>query len=205
MKILKSSLLALAIVASLGACVGTNDNAREPRSLATTIDDATITGSVKTLLLADERTKGFDINVNTSKGVVTLRGGADSQAARRAATEIAAGADGVRSVDNRLVVAAAGSERREDANTATASGEVREAMDESGDGIDDAWITGKVKSQLLADTRVAGMQIDVDTQGNIVTLSGTAGSGAARQAAIDIAAGTRGVHHVEADRLLVVN
>ena len=39
-------------------------------------------------LLADERTKGFDVNVDTMKGVVTLRGGADSQAAKQAAQEL---------------------------------------------------------------------------------------------------------------------
>lgn len=204
MKILKSSLLAFAIAASLGACMGTNDNARSPRSLATTLDDASITAAVKSMLLADERTKGFDINVNTSKGVVILRGGADSVRAKLDATRIAGSADGVRRVDNRLVVATDDSERRQDADTATASGDVREAMDESGDGIDDAWITSKVKAQLLADTSVAGTKIDVDTQANVVTLSGTTRTNAERLTAIRIATATRGVHHVEAGRLIVV-
>jgi hyperosmotically inducible protein len=204
MKILTHAVLALAITAGLGACMGTNDNARAPRTLGTTLSDSAITAAVKTSLLADERTKGFDINVNTSKGVVTLRGGADSARAKRDATRVAGSVDGVQRVENRLVVATDDSERRQDADTATASGEVREAMDESGDSIDDAWITGKVKAQLLADTDVAGTKIDVDTQANVVTLSGTTKTHAERLAAIRIAAATRGVHHVEADGLLVV-
>ena len=53
---------------------------------------------------------------------------------------------------------------------------VREKMDEAGDGIDDAWITSKVKTQLLADDQVKGTQINVDTKGNVVTLTGTAPS-----------------------------
>jgi hyperosmotically inducible protein len=204
MKILQSATLAFAIAASLGACMNTDDNAGAKRNLATTLDDASITASVKSMLLADERTKGFDINVNTSQGEVTLRGGADSAKARRDAGLIAGSADGVRRVDNRLVVAADDSERRQDADKATASGDVREAMDETGDGIDDAWITGKVKTQLLADTEVAGMKIDVDTKANVVTLTGSTETATARLAAIRIAAATRGVLRVEADGLRVV-
>ncbi|WP_343195855.1 BON domain-containing protein [Arenimonas daejeonensis] len=93
-------------------------------------------------------------------------------------------------IKNELTVAADGTEARQDANTATASGEVREAMDEAGDGIDDAWITSKVKSQLLADTAVKGTQINVDTKANVVTLTGTAESAVAKDAAVRIAAGT---------------
>lgn len=204
MKIIHQTLLACGIALSLGACMNTDDNAGAKRNLATTIDDATITASVKSMLLADERTKGFDINVNTSKGVVTLRGGADSQAAKNAASEVARKADGVRSVSNQLIVAADDSEARQEADKATASGDVREAMDESGDGIDDAWITGKVKSQLLADTTVAGTKIDVDTQANVVTLTGTADSQAAKDAAIRIAQTTKGVLRVNASGLRVV-
>ncbi|WP_146907726.1 BON domain-containing protein [Arenimonas daejeonensis] len=190
MKILKTTLLAFAIAACVGACMNTDDNAGAKRNLATTLDDASITAAVKSMLLADERTKGFDINVNTSKGVVTLRGGADSAKAKKDASLIAGSADGVRRVDNRLIVATDDSERRQDADKATASGDVREALDETGDGIDDAWITSKVKTQLLADTEVAGTMIDVDTKANVVTLTGTTPTATARLAAIRIAAGT---------------
>jgi hyperosmotically inducible protein len=204
MKILKTTLLAFAIAAAVGACMNTDDNAGAKRNLATTLDDASITAAVKSMLLADERTKGFDINVNTSKGVVTLRGGADSAKAKNDATLVAGSADGVRRVDNRLTVATDDSERRQEADKATASGDVREAMDESGDGIDDAWITSKVKTQLLADTAVAGTKIDVDTKANVVTLTGTTDTSTARLAAIRIASATRGVLRVEADGLRVV-
>ncbi len=78
-----------------------------------------------------------------------------------------------------------------------------EALDESGDSIDDAWITSKVKTQLLADAAVKGTMINVDTQANVVTLTGTAPSTAARAKAIEIAAATKGVKTVVADQLLV--
>jgi hyperosmotically inducible protein len=204
MNAMKTSLLATALCLGLGASpVFAEDAAAPERTAAQAIDDATITASIKTKLLADERTKGFDINVDTMKGVVTLRGGADSQAAKQAAQEVAGQAEGVVLIKNELVVAADDSEARQDADTATASGEVREKMDEAGDGIDDAWITSKVKTQLLADAAVKGTQIDVDTKANVVTLTGTAESQAAKDAAIRIAAGTTGVQKVVADQLLV--
>jgi osmotically-inducible protein OsmY len=204
MKILKATLLGAAIVIALGACAGTVTTDKSgTRSVETAIDDATITGSVKSKLLADERTKGFDINVDTARGVVTLTGGADSQMSKSTAGSLAASATGVVRVKNNITVAAAGSERREDANTATASGEVRETMDESGDGIDDGWITTKVKSQLLADPGTKGLNIMVETHANIVHLSGMAATAASRDLAISIARNTRGVRGVDATRLRI--
>ena len=206
MKILKATLLGAAIVIALGACAGTVTTDKSgTRSVETAVDDATITGSVKSKLLADERTKGFDINVDTARGVVTLTGGADSQMSKNTAGSLAASATGVVRVNNQLMVRAAGSESRQDANTATASGEVREAMDESGDGIDDGWITTKVKSQLLADPGTKGLNIMVDTHANIVHLSGMAATTASRELAISLARNTKGVRGVDATRLRVGN
>jgi hyperosmotically inducible periplasmic protein len=203
MKAFQTTLLAAAIVLGAGACTAHADEPSTKRTLGQTIDDATITAGIKTKLLADERTQGFDINVTTKSGIVTLEGGADSLDAKRAAGDIARQAEGVVMIQNKLIVAAPHSEARQDANTATASGEVREAMDESGDGIDDGWITTKVKAQLLADEMVKGTMINVDTHANVVTLTGTAQSAAARTKAIELAASTKGVRSVVADQLLV--
>lgn len=205
MNAFKTSLIATTIALALGAgAVAAQDTAAaSDRTMGQTVDDATITASLKAKLLADERTKAFDVNVDTVKGVVTLTGGADSDAAKRAAQELAGDVEGVILIKNELIVAAPGSEARQDANTATASGEVREAMDEAGDGIDDAWITSKVKTQLLADADVKGTQITVETKGNMVTLGGTADTAAARAKAIEIATATKGVTHVMSDGLMI--
>lgn len=201
MNALKASLLATAIALGFGAATAQAEDA--PRTAGQAIDDATITASVKTKLLADDRTKGFDVNVDTRNGIVTLTGGADTQAAKLAAGQLAGQAEGVVLVKNELIVATPDTEARQDANTATLSGEVREKMDEAGDGIDDAWITSKVKTQLLADDQVKGTQINVDTKGNVVTLTGTAPSAEARAKAIELAQATRGVRGVVAAQLRV--
>lgn len=201
MNALKASLLATAIALGFGAATARAEDA--PRTAGQAIDDAAITASVKAKLLADDRTKGFDVNVDTRNGIVTLQGGADTQAAKLAAGQLAGQAEGVVLVKNELIVATPDTEARQDANTATLSGEVREKMDEAGDGIDDAWITSKVKTQLLADDQVKGTQINVDTKGNVVTLTGTAPSAQARAKAIELAQATRGVRSVVASQLRV--
>jgi len=92
------------------------------------------------------------------------------------------------------------------ANTASEVGDsTAAAAADVGDTVDDAWITSKVKTQLLADAAVKGTQINVDTEANVVTLSGTAANQEAKDAAVRIAAGTKGVKTVIADDLLVAS
>ena len=173
------------------------------RTAGQTLDDATITASVKAKLLDDARTKGFDINVDTRNGVVTLKGGADSLSAKTSAGDIATMTDGVVSVDNQLTVAAPGTEARKEANEATASGEVRETLSDTGEVIDDAWITSKVKAQLIADEDIAGLEINVETKDNRVHLIGDVPNAEVRAEAVRIAQTTQGVAGVDASRLIV--
>ena len=71
------------------------------------------------------------------------------------------------------------------AMSATAS-----AMDKAGDATGDATITGKVKTALLADPDVKGLQIDVDTKDGVVMLNGTADKARNADKAATIAKGT---------------
>lgn len=63
------------------------------------VSDTWITTKVKTLLLADSEAKGFDISVETKDGTVTLEGELATQAAITHARNIAAGVEGVKSVN----------------------------------------------------------------------------------------------------------
>lgn len=71
-----------------------------------TIDDAAITTALKGKYVLDDELKAHDINVDTVNGVVTLTGGAPSQAAIDRATSIAKTVDGVKDVQNQLTVKA---------------------------------------------------------------------------------------------------
>ncbi len=66
------------------------------------IDDAAITASIKSKLIADDELKAIDINVDTSKGVVTLTGAAPNAKTLERATTIARNTNGVSDVKNHL-------------------------------------------------------------------------------------------------------
>ena len=80
-----------------------------------------------------------------------------------------------------------------------------------GDGISsdqpgsDAWITTKVKSSLLADTDVAGLNIDVDTVNGVVTMSGRVDQQSQIEEATRIARDIEGVTDVQTTGLVVGN
>jgi hypothetical protein len=63
-------------------------------------------------------------------------------------------------------------------------------------------ITAKIKSKLALDDTVRALNIDVDTNDGVVTLSGRIGSPAERQRAVELARETEGVTSV-VDRLSV--
>jgi hyperosmotically inducible protein len=67
----------------------------------------------------------------------------------------------------------------------------------------DTWITTKVKSSLLADEDVAGLQIDVDTVNGVVTLTGDVASQAQIDEARRIASEIEGVTDVDTTGLSV--
>jgi osmotically-inducible protein OsmY len=70
-------------------------------------------------------------------------------------------------------------------------------MNKAGDATADAAITGKVKTQLLADPDVKGLAIDVDTKDGVVTLSGSADKAGNADKAVSIAKATDGVKSVD--------
>ena len=68
------------------------------------VDDATLTAKVKSALVAEPNLKSMTINVDSTAGVVTLKGTTDSQENRQKAALIASTVEGVRDVRNELVV-----------------------------------------------------------------------------------------------------
>ncbi|MDH5835244.1 BON domain-containing protein [Luteimonas kalidii] len=69
--------------------------------------------------------------------------------------------------------------------------------------VDDTWITTKVKSSLLAEADVSGLDINVDTLNGVVTLRGEVESQAQADTATRIAREIEGVTNVDASGLTV--
>lgn len=98
-----------------------------------------------------------------------------------------------------------------DARTPTGSAMDATADARMGDGLgdgrdsdqpmDDTWITTKVKSSLLAESDVSGLDINVDTLNGVVTLRGQVDSQAQIDTATRIAREIEGVTNVDASGL----
>ncbi|MGP1628719.1 MAG: BON domain-containing protein [Giesbergeria sp.] len=67
-------------------------------------DDASITAKISTELAKDSELSAIKIDVDTQAGAVRLSGPAPSQAAKDRASTLAKAVEGVKSVDNELVV-----------------------------------------------------------------------------------------------------
>lgn len=156
--------------------------------------DAGITTAVKSKFAADDMVKAYQIDVTTENHVVTLDGRVETSAAKDRAMTLARDTEGVRDVVDRLMVtesaATSGEMDDEDADIDT------DADEKAGAAVTDAAITTAVKSKLLGDPKVGGLQIDVDTNGGTVTLTGNVDSKAEADEAVRLARETNGVKNV---------
>lgn len=166
------SLVAVALTVfamlTLGACA-TN------QPVGQQVDDATLTSKVKAKLTADPEVNPFNIDVDTEDGIVTLRGRVEDPEAKTQAERLARDTSGVRGVRNQI--------------------RVGERVGSDVPASDQA-IAAAVTAELAADSDTSAMNIDVDVQDGVVTLSGVVKSAAARQEAERIARNADGVRSV---------
>jgi hyperosmotically inducible protein len=160
------------------------------------IEDAALTGKVKTALLLDERIGAMGINVNTIDQVVTLEGTVTSPIQRELAAEIAR-LHGAREVHNRLEL----SERPAPAPTrSVATNSMPRVTTPEGapprqrDDLERA-----VRRALAEDRRVNEHLLDVKIENETVFLSGRQGDVDAHDAAVETAIHVPGVAAVEDD------
>lgn len=76
-----------------------------------------------------------------------------------------------------------------------------ETVDKAEEAVTDTWITSKVKSSFLADDSISGLDIKVETNQGVVSLSGVVPTDAERDLAVQKAKAIKGVHDVSADGL----
>jgi hyperosmotically inducible protein len=135
-----------------GALITGSANALGKADEKTPINDSWLTSKAKIALFADARVKGSEINVETTQGMMMIRGKVDSAAAKQAAEDIAKKLDGVKSVKNELQVVAPAK---------------REATDDK-----DEAITTRVNEQISKDASLKKAGIHTQTNAGVVSLSG---------------------------------
>jgi hyperosmotically inducible protein len=101
---MKKLLIALlVVVASLAGCAGVSGTG-STRTVGQAVDDVTIGTKLKAALAADPELSALKINVDTTQGAVRLRGEVKSLALRRKAEDLARKIEGVKSVENQLII-----------------------------------------------------------------------------------------------------
>lgn len=179
-KMLFAVLAALALAASAGmeALAAPMDN---PAARSGGTSDAWLTAKVKTALVFHSGFSATDMEVESSNGVVTLRGTAEDEAQKERATEYVRGLDGVMEVRNEMRVFGPmmGKRGPKDGTTDTLFGSGYPAIGTGGipqvDRMDDASITSSVESALTVSPEGA-VPHEITTKDGVVTVKGQAGS-----------------------------
>jgi hyperosmotically inducible periplasmic protein len=205
-KLIRCAVMLGAVLAI--ATFATGQGSREATAM---MNDAWITSQIHAKFFLDPDIKGRNINVDTTSGVVTLRGEVHSAVEHKQALGKAKTTQGVRRVIDHLSVTPgdrpATADLRDKAvaalpRQAEVKAHAKTAANRVGKEISDTWITTQVQAMYFLDREVKGMQIGVETSGGVVTLSGTVDSNTVRQKALADARSIDGVKRV-VDRLTV--
>jgi osmotically-inducible protein OsmY len=180
-KMLFAVLAALSFAASAGteALAAPMDN---PAARSGGSSDAWLTAKVKTALVFHSGFSATDMEVESSNGVVTLRGTAEDEAQKERATEYVRGLDGVMEVRNEMRVFGPmmGKRGPKDGTTDTLFGSGYPAIGTGGipnqvGRMDDESITASVESALSMSPEGA-VPSEITTKDGVVTVKGQADS-----------------------------
>jgi len=158
-----------------GYKVGTDE-----RTVGQMWDDSAITARVKTALIGDKRIKARKIDVDTLEQVVALTGMVGSEAEAEIAVTVAGRVSYVRDVKNFLQV----------------------GSKSVGQSIDDKVIWSKIKGKLIREKGIRSLNVDVDVNKGVVTVTGTVVTADQKAKILGIARKTAGVVNVF-DNILV--
>ena len=142
--------------------------------------DGWIGMKVKSSLFFNRNVSAVNTEVDVTDGVVTLKGQADSQAQKDLTGEYAKDVEGVKDVKNEMTIAQVENKKQET----------------MGEKIDDASITAQVKAAFLFHHSTSAFKTGVSTSNGVVTLTGDAVSGAAKDMAAKVAGDVKGVTSV---------
>jgi hyperosmotically inducible protein len=181
-KLLLASAIALALGAT-SAAAGTETASQE-------ITEARQETQIWTTYALSPYLRANDLKVSVDDGKATLTGTVEESVSKDLAKQIALGVDGIKNVDNQIVV------------QADYTPPVRSSERSYGEVIDDATITAAVKSKLAWSKHTDSLTTNVETKQGKVKLTGATDSAAAKDLAGKLAMDTRGV--VSVDNQLVI-
>jgi len=129
-----------------------SDNANRGTT-RTGLSDSWITAKTKLALIADSRTSGFETDVDTREGMVTLSGKVDTNEAKTAAEDVARRVEGVKNVNNQLQVVPEA--KRKEVNAT------------------DQKITDSIEAAVEKDAAIKDLSLTASSNAGVVTIDGT--------------------------------
>lgn len=150
--------------------------------------DEWIALKIRSRLLVKSNVSLTDTKVDVKNGVVTLNGTASTSAQKELTEAYVKDIDGVRSVQNNIVVMDKPSSVGRDMPT---------GRDTLGDKIDDSSITAQVKYELFSHKSTSALKTKVNTNNGHVVISGDAASDAEKDLVTKLARSVRGVESVD--------
>lgn len=192
-------------MAAVSACnrQETNDEARQAAAevkaaavrAGERLTDGWVTAKIQAKYFSDEDIKARYIDVSTRDGLVTLKGFVESDTVRQEALQIARTTDGVRDVNDQLLI---GQAPQDIANRAAQPGTAMTAGGSpSGGALDDATVTSLIQAKYFVDPSIKRRSVEVTVSGGVVTLRGQVASDTERAQALLLARTTPGVQRVE--------
>jgi len=171
-----ASSIALSSVGSILA-----EEARADEAMNAHVSDARRETQILTSFSMNPHLHAYDLTVIVDGNKAVLNGTVEDAIGRELAERIATDVDGIKFVENRIVV-----------NTAYTR--VRQVSERGfGEKVEDATISATIKSKLLWNSATDGLDIHVDTNNGKVVLSGVARSTGEKETAGRIATFTNGV------------
>ncbi|MGB5954435.1 BON domain-containing protein [Pseudomonas sp.] len=165
----------------------------ELRAYAQRLEDATLAAVIRARLLWSRITEKAPIEVQSSAGVVTLRGKVDSVEAKELAGVLARTTEGVHLVNNLVSLDTAAMAKARETPVGTPIGPQPS----------DSWIIDKIQSSYRFSRNLDGLNLKVASEEGLVRLSGEVVSPEQKTIAVETARQIIGVRGVDADMLKV--
>lgn len=164
--------------------------------------DGWLTTKVQAQFFADDDIKARYITVNARDGVVTLKGYVESEQVRQLALQIAKNTDGVRQVQDQLLVGRPANTFEVPDTVATTGSAAEPAATVTAGSIDDTRIVTTIQAKYFLDPAIKARDITIESRSGVVTLRGRVASDSERAQALILARMSEGVQRVE-DGLMV--
>lgn len=187
---IKSTLFAASLAVTPLAMAGGNDQYTTDEKLR----DAWLDGKIETALLVNRHLNNFTIDTDVKNGKAYLSGTVNSEIDRELAHEIAKSIEGVKSVDNDIIV----KKDKEMSDKLHLTHKHQSNKERSfGTWYDDVTTTASIKTELLMNSETSGLDVNVDTAYGVVTINGVVESEKEKELIEKIAENTPGVKQVE--------